>query len=87
MIDITQLLNRILSAPKDNKLHLLEKLPFETGLFAQNGNVLYMVLNDEHCPSLSVKTDFLHLNTNIFVSAFNQSAVSFKNGHYMISTL
>lgn len=82
MIDITQLLNRILSAPKDNKLHLLEKLPFETGLFAQNGNVLYMVLNDEHCPSMSVKTDFLHLNTNIFVSAFNQSAVSFKNGHY-----
>lgn len=82
MIDITQLLNRIFSAPKDNKLHLLEKLPFETGLFAQNGNVLYMVLNDEHCPSMSVKTDFLHLNTNIFVSAFNQSAVSFENGHY-----
>lgn len=82
MIDITRLLNRILSTPQDNTLYLLEKFPSDTGLFALNGNVLYMVLNDEHCPSMNVKTDFLHLNTNIFVSAFNQSAVSFKNGHY-----
>ena len=41
-----------------------------------------MVRNDEHCASMNVKTDFLNLDTNIFVSAFNQSVSSFENGYY-----
>ncbi len=81
-MDIEQLLNKIRSVPKDNTLYLLEKFPCETGLFASNGNVLYMVRNDEHCASMNVKTDFLNLDTNIFVSAFNQSVSSFENGYY-----
>lgn len=81
-MDIEQLLSKIRSVPKDNTLYLLEKFPCETGLFASNGNVLYMVRNDEHCASMNVKTDFLNLDTNIFVSAFNQSVSSFENGYY-----
>ena len=81
-MDIEQLLSKIHSVPKDNTLYLLEKFPCETGLFASNGNVLYMVRNDEHCASMNVKTDFLSLDTNIFVSAFNQSVSSFENGYY-----
>lgn len=79
---IKQLLSKIHSVPKDNTLYLLEKFPCETGLFATNGNVLYLVRNDEHCSSMNVKTDFLNLYTNIFVSAFNQSVSSFENGYY-----
>lgn len=81
-MDIEQLLSKIRSVPKDNTLYLLEKFPCKTGLFASNGNVLYMVRNDEHCASMNVKTDFLSLDTNIFVSAFNQSVSSFENGYY-----
>lgn len=81
-MDIEQLLSKIRHVPKDNTLYLLEKFPSETGLFASNGNVLYMVRNDEHCASMNVKTDFLNLDTNIFVSAFNQSVSSFENGYY-----
>lgn len=82
MTDINQLINKILSVPKDNTLYLLEKFPCDTGLFVSNGNVLYMVHNEEHCSSMSVKTDFLSLETNIYVSAFNPSVQSFKNGYY-----
>lgn len=81
-MEINQLLSKIRSVPKDNTLYLLEKFPCETGLFASNGNVLYMVRNDEQCASMNVKTDFLNLDTNIFVSAFNQSVSSFENGYY-----
>lgn len=81
-MDIERLLSKIRSVPKDNTLYLLEKFPCETGLFASNGNVLYMVRNDELCSSMSVKTDFLNLDTNIFVSAFNQFVSSFENGYY-----
>jgi len=82
MMDINQLLNMILSVPKDNTLHLIERFPCDTGLFASNGNVLYLVHNEEHCSSMSVKTDFLSLETNIHVSAFNASVPSFENGYY-----
>lgn len=82
MTDINQLINKILSVPKDNTLYLLEKFPCDTGLFVSNGNVLYMAHNEEHCSSMSVKTDFLSLDTNIYVSAFNPSVQSFKNGYY-----
>ena len=81
-MDINRLLNRILSIPKDDTLYLIEKFPCDTGLFASNGNVLYMVHNEEHCSSMSVKTDFLNLGTNIFVSAFDSAASSFENGYY-----
>lgn len=82
MTDINQLLTKILSAPKDNTLYLIEKFPCDTGLFASNGNVLYMVHNEERCSAMSVKTDFLSLETNIYVSAFNASVLSFENGYY-----
>lgn len=75
-------INKIKNTPQDNTLYLLEKLPSGTGLFTSNGNVLYLVPNQEHCASLSIKTEFLHLETNIFVTAFNSSVPSFADGYY-----
>lgn len=82
MIETRHLIEKIRTIPKDGTLYLLEKLPCETGLFASNGNVLYLVPNTEECASLSIKTEFLRVETNIFVSAFNPSVSSFENGHY-----
>lgn len=82
MIDTKYLLEKIHIIPHDGTLYLLEKLPSETGLFASNGNVLYLVPNNENCSSLSIKTEYLRVETNIFVSAFNPSVSSFENGYY-----
>lgn len=82
MINISQTLNTINSLPQDNTLYLLEKLPCGTGIFASNGNILYFVPNNELCDSLGIRTDFLHLETNVFVTAFNTSVSSFENGYY-----
>lgn len=82
MTDTNHLLEKIRIIPHDSSLYLLEKLPNETGLFASNGNVLYLVPNKEKCSSLSIKTEYLRVETNIFVSAFNPSVSSFENGYY-----
>lgn len=82
MIETNLLIEKIHVIPHDSTLYLLEKLPCETGLFASNGNLLYLVLNKEQCTTLSIKTDYLRVETNIFVSAFNPSVSSFGNGYY-----
>lgn len=82
MIDIDELLIKMESVPKDGTLYLLEILPSDTGLFACNGNILYMVSNNEKSEPLGITTDFLHLETNVYVSAFNISVSTFENGYY-----
>jgi len=82
MIDIKNLIYKIQSSPKDNTLYLLEKMSFDTGLFVSNGNVLYIVPNKESSSSMSIKTDFLLLETNIYITAFNPSVSTFENGYY-----
>lgn len=82
MINTNHLLEKIRIIPHDSTLYLLEKLPCETGLFASNGNVLYLVPNTEKCASLSIKTEYLRVETNIYVSAFNPSVSSFESGYY-----
>lgn len=82
MIDSNYLIEKVQRTPHDSTLYLLEKLPCETGLFASNGNVLYLVPNKEKCTPLSIKTEYLRVETNIFVSAFNPSVSSFQNGCY-----
>lgn len=81
-IDISKILSQIHAIPQDNTLYLIEKFPSGTGLFASNGNIFYLVPNHEQCASLSIKTEFLYLETNVFVAAFNASVSSFENGYY-----
>ncbi|MBQ4519951.1 MAG: PD-(D/E)XK motif protein [Bacteroidaceae bacterium] len=82
MIETKKLLEKIQSIPQDYTLYLLETFPCGTGLFASNGKVLYLVPNKEGCTPLSIKTDYLCVETNIFVSAFNPSVSSFADGYY-----
>ena len=73
MINILHLLDTINIIPHDNTLYLLEGLSCGTGLFASNGDIIYIVPNTDHSTSLSIITEFLHLQTNVFISAFNVS--------------
>ncbi len=82
MIEIKKLLEKIQIIPRDCTLYLLETFPCGTGLFASNGKVLYLVPNNEGCMPLSIKTEYLWVETNIFVSAFNPSVSSFEDGYY-----
>lgn len=82
MIDTRQLLDKIELIPQDDTLYLVDKLPCGTGMFVCNGNILYLVPNTENCDSLGIRTDFLHLETNVYVSAFNTTVSSFENGYY-----
>lgn len=81
-MDNDLLLRRIQSFPKDNTLYLLQKLSVDAGLFASNGNLVYLVRNYEQCATMSIKTDYLGLEANIYVSAFNEDASSFEDGYY-----
>ena len=87
MINICHLLDTINIIPHDDTLYLLERLSCGTGLFASNGDIIYLVPNAEHSTSLSIITEFLHLQTNVFVSAFNETSASFENGYYNTITL
>ena len=82
MIDLKNIISRIQTVPQDNTLYLLEILPCGTGLFTTDGNVLYLVPNNEGCVSLSIKTEYLRVETNVYISAFNPSVSSFNNGYY-----
>lgn len=87
MINIHHLLDTINIIPHDNTLYLLERLSCGTGLFASNGDIIYVVSNTEHSKSLSIITEFLHLQTNVFISAFNVIESSFEKGYYNTITL
>lgn len=87
MINISQLLNTIYSIPHNNSLYLVERLSCETGLFVLNGQLVYLVPNTENCKSLSINTEFLHLQTNVFVSAFTTTSTTFEDGYYNMISL
>lgn len=87
MINISHILDKIYSIPHDDLLYLVERLSCETGLFVLNGKLVYLVPNTEHCKSLSINTEFLFLQTNIFVSAFNTTSSTFVDGYYNMITL
>lgn len=87
MINFSHLLDTININPHDDTLYLLERLSCGTGLFTSNGDIIYLVPNVEHSTSLSILTEFLHLQTNVFVSAFNSTSASFEDGYYNMITL
>lgn len=82
MIKSSDILCRIKQCPYDDTLYLIEKNSDISGFFALNGNIIYMMPNFNGCHNISIKTEFLHMETNIQVSAFNTPDQSFKNGFY-----
>ena len=77
-----QILKAIQETPKDGTLYLVETFTSEAGLFIMNGNLLYVVLNTEKCEPLNISTEYLSLNTNVHISAFDPSVASLASGKY-----
>lgn len=82
MTDIYYLIHRIKICSHDDTLYLLEKISDNSGLFALNGNILFAAKNVEESVCQSIKTEYLHLETNIHISSFDTSAHSIENGCY-----
>lgn len=82
MIDAISTLEQIKNIPKDTSLYLLEKLSEKAGFFASNGDIVYIVRNEESCSPLHITTDRLCLITDVEISAATISSTSFSEGHY-----
>lgn len=82
MINASLLLTKIKEFAHNDTLYLLEKVSDGSGFFTLNGNILFLVQNTEECVSQNIKTEYLHLESNVHISAFATSVQSFENGFY-----
>lgn len=83
MKTIDQIIRETLSCVKNGKLYLIDKITDKSGLFCSDGDILYLVMNHEHCSSLSVATTFLQMDTDVFVQSFEEQK-SFPDSKYNI---
>ena len=83
MKTIDQIIQETLSCVKNGKLYLIDKITEKSGLFCSDGDILYLVMNNEGCSSLSVVTEFLQMDTSVFVQSFDEHK-SFPDCEYNI---
>lgn len=83
MKSIDQIIRETKSCVHNSKLYLIEKITKKSGLFCSDGDILYLVMNHEHCSSLSVETTFLQMDTDVFVQSFEEQK-SFPDSNYNI---
>ena len=72
--------------PDDGLIYLAEKLTEKAGFFVSNKHLLYAVINCDHENSQSMRTEYLHLNTNVDIHAFADNQ-QFQSGKYNILEL
>lgn len=72
MKSINQIIQETKSCVHNGKLYLIDKITDKSGLFCSDGDILYLVINNEGCSSLSVATEFLQMDTNVFVQSFDE---------------
>lgn len=82
-----RLLQKLEEAPIDNNLYLLEKLTENAGFFANEGNLIYMVRNNEQCSDRNISTDYIKMNTNIKVVPDKNENSTFLEDFYNILRL
>jgi len=83
MKDIDQIIKETAACVHNGKLYLIDKISDKSGLFCSDGDLLYLVINHEGCSPLSVVTEFLQMDTNVFVQSFDEHR-SFPDYEYNI---
>ena len=83
MKTIDQIIQMTQSCVHNNKLYLIDKISEKSGLFCSNGDILYLVINNECCSSISVATEYLQMDTNVFVQSFDEDR-TFPDSEYNI---
>ena len=81
MKTLDQIINEALSCSLNDKIYLIEPFSKKAGLFCSNGDLLYLVQNEEGCKPQSISTDFLQMDTNIYIQSFEDNH-SFPDGEY-----
>lgn len=76
-----KILDLLVKIPYDHSLYLIEEINENSGFFAENGKLFYLVWNIESLTHESIDTEFLTLNTNVNVTAVKNNQ-SFKDGYY-----
>ena len=79
--------NQIIQATKqclnNGKIYLLDKISDISGVFCSNGDILYLVINKEECRPLSIATEFLLMDTGVYVQSFDENR-TFPDAEYNI---
>ncbi len=83
MKTIDQIIQEATTCVRNGKIYLIDKITDKSGLFCSDGDILYLVMNLEGCSSLSVSTDYLQMDTNVFVQSFDEHK-SFPDCEYNI---
>lgn len=81
------LLNKIIdllnTSPDDDKLYLIEKCSDVAGFFVYNKQLVYMAKNNDLTGSISLKTEYLQLQSNVNIISVENSQ-NFESGCYNI---
>lgn len=83
MKTLDQVIKAALSCDINGKIYLIDTISDFSGLFCSNGDILYLVINKEGCNSISIETDFLQMDTAVFVQSFDEVR-SFPDTEYNI---
>lgn len=83
MKTIEQIIQETISCIPNGKIYLIESISDKAGLFCSNGDILYLVINNEGCSSRSVATEFLQMDTSVFIQSFDEQR-SFPDGEYNV---
>lgn len=83
MKTIDQIIQETVSCVHNGRIYLIESISEKAGLFCSDGDILYLVKNHEGCTSLSIATEYLHMDTNVFIQSFEEQR-SFPDGEYNV---
>lgn len=83
MKTLEQIIQETISCIPNGKIYLIEAISDKAGLFCSNGDILYLVINSEGCSSMSVATEFLQMDTDVFIQSFDEQR-SFPDAEYNV---
>ena len=83
MKTVPQIIKETKDSPNNGKIYLIDAISEYSGIFCCDGDILYLVRNDEKCQPLSIMTEFLQMSTAVYVQSFDEKR-SFPDAEYNI---
>lgn len=78
---VSSVIKKLATAPCDGDLYLIKELTKQSGFFASNGKLLYVVRDNSNRKSENIDTEYLSLKLHIYIHAV-QNNPSFIDGYY-----
>ena len=83
MKTVDQIIQATKGCENNGKIYLLDIISDISGIFCSDGDILYLVINKEGCRPLSITTEFLQMDTDVYVQSFDEKK-SFPDAEYNI---